>query len=302
MKILFLGTPDFAVESLKILVEHQYEIVGVVTAPDKPSGRGLEIHETPVKKYAKEVGLKIFQPEKLKSPEFIESLKELEIDLGIVVAFRMLPEMVWNLPKMGTFNLHASLLPNYRGSAPINWAIIHGEKETGVTTFFLKHEIDTGDILLQKKVEIGADETAGELYDRLMHKGAELVLETMHLIEKGNYSTIPQVQNTSIHQAPKLYKETACIDFSKLGREIYNFIRGMNPFPGAWFMWNQKKIIIYKCTFNSEVHTNQLGEIATDYKTYFRVFCADGYIEILELKMEGKKQMKIVDFLNGIKR
>lgn len=302
MRILFLGTPDFAVESLKILVENHYEIVGVVTAPDKPSGRGLEIQETPVKKYAKEKGLKIFQPEKLKSPDFIQSLKELNIDLGIVVAFRMLPEMVWNLPKMGTFNLHASLLPNYRGSAPINWAIIHGEKETGATTFFLKHEIDTGDILLQRKVSIGEEETAGELYDRLMHLGADLVLETMKLIEKGNYTTMPQAQNNAIHIAPKLYKETACIPFTKTGFEIHNFIRGMNPFPGAWFMWNDKKIIVYTCRFTPEAHSMPPGEIHTDYKTYFKVSCSDGFIEILSLKMEGKKQMKVVDFLNGIKR
>ncbi|MFN3316928.1 MAG: methionyl-tRNA formyltransferase, partial [Raineya sp.] len=232
MRIIFMGTPEFAVPSLQVLVENGYNIVGVVTAPDKPAGRGKQMQVSEVKQYALSQNLPILQPEKLKSPDFLAELQALKADLQVVVAFRMLPEVVWAMPPIGTFNLHASLLPKYRGAAPINWAIINGETETGVTTFFLQHEIDTGNIIFQEKEPISPTDTAGSLYQRLMHKGAKLVLKTVQTIEKGDVQTFPQVGE--ITHAPKIFRETCQIDWNKTSTEIYNFVRGLAPYPAAW--------------------------------------------------------------------
>ena len=301
LRILFWGTPDFAAASLEALVQQDFNIVGVVTAPDKPSGRGLEINATAVKKIALMHNLKIFQPIKLKEPTFLEEIKKLDIDLGIVVAFRMMPESLWSLPRLGTFNLHGSLLPQYRGAAPIHWAVIHGEKMSGLTTFFLKHEIDTGDIIFQEKTEILDTDTTGDLYQRMMKQGAELTCKTAKAIELGDYHLKPQQMSGEQKLAPKIYKEMAEINFQQRVLDVYNMIRGMNPFPGAWFKKHNKKYSITACTYKIEPHTETFGEIKTDLKSYIFIYCIDGYIEILKLKLEGKREMMVKDFLNGSK-
>lgn len=306
MRIVFMGTPDFAVPILDILVKSNYNIVGVITAPDKPSGRGLKMHQSAVKEYALKHGLFILQPEKLKSPEFIETLTALNADLQIVVAFRMLPEVVWRMPPKGTFNLHASLLPQYRGAAPINYAIINGEKETGVTTFFLSHEIDTGHIILQEKCEIGSNETAGELHDKLMLLGAETVLKTVQLIEKGNL--VPKPQNTMLNgelkAAHKIFKEDCIVKWENEALVIHNFIRGLSPFPTAFtnlILDNEEKILfkVFKADYEIEKHQMHFGHIVTDGKNYLKVACKDGYISLLHVQMAGKKAMSILEFLRG---
>lgn len=306
LRIVFMGTPEFAVASLDALVKAGCNIVGVITAPDKPAGRGMKLNESAVKKYAVENNLKILQPEKLKNPEFLEELKSLKADLQIVVAFRMLPEVLWNMPAMGTVNLHGSLLPQYRGAAPINWAVINGEKETGVTTFKLKHEIDTGDILLQESFPIGENETAGEVHDKMKEVGAQLLVKTVKGLAEGTLKEKPQVSVLSteylvLRKAPKLSTETCKIDFSKKIAEVHNLIRGLSPFPGAFTIFNRKNFKIYKSEkVQAEINVpKEIGEYHSDEKTFLHFKCADGFIAVKELQLEGKKKMFIEDFLRG---
>jgi len=306
MRIVFMGTPDFAVPILDILVKNKCNIVGVITAPDKPSGRGLKVQQSAVKTYALSQNLTILQPEKLKHPDFIAELKALQADVQIVVAFRMLPEIVWNMPPRGTFNLHASLLPQYRGAAPINYAIMNGEKETGVTTFFLTHEIDTGNIILQKKIAIGENETAGELHDRLMHLGAETVLKTVQLIEKNEAKAIPQQEMSTgqLKTAHKIFKDDCVINWHQEALSIHNFIRGLSPFPGAFtYFFNEQneKIIfkIYKAHYEVIQHQHAIGTVLNDTKIFLKIACLNGFISLLEVQMAGKKAMTVQEFLRG---
>lgn len=305
MRIVFMGTPEFAVASLDILIKNHYDVVGVVTVPDKPAGRGQQMQQSAVKKYALEKGLRIMQPEKLKDESFIHELKNLNADLQIVVAFRMLPEMVWNMPPLGTYNLHGSLLPKYRGAAPINWAIINGETESGVTTFKLKHDIDTGNILFQAKTPITKTTTAGELHDALMHIGADLVLKSVKAIESGIYELKPQDDSQSVH-APKIFKETCKINWSKPVSEIYNLIRGLSPYPAAYTEYKDKNdqlvsIKLFITDMEESAVSSNLGTVSSDGKTYLKVACSNGYIKIKELQMAGKKRMSIEEFLRGFK-
>ncbi|MEY2793980.1 MAG: hypothetical protein RJA76_1972 [Bacteroidota bacterium] len=300
MRIIFLGTPDFAVASLEALLKAKKDVVAVVTAPDKPSGRGQQLQSSAVKICALKHQLPILQPTNLKDPQFLKDLKDFKADLQIVVAFRMLPELVWNMPPLGTFNLHGSLLPHYRGAAPIHWAVINGEKETGVSTFFLKHEIDTGDLLFQEKTPIDDSETTGDVYERLMHIGAELVVKTVESIEKNDYRPIPQINSGDLKNAPKLTKETGKIDWTKPGQQIYNLIRGLNPYPGAYTTFQNKIFKIQKAKFIPTVSENyEMNLFRTDGKTYLHFKVKDGEIAILEWQMEGKKKMKIDEFLRG---
>lgn len=300
LRIIFMGTPDFAVASLKKLHEAGCNIVGVITAPDKPSGRGLQLQESPVKKYAVEHDLHLLQPEKLKNPEFLSELKKLEADLQVVVAFRMLPEVVWNMPPMGTINVHGSLLPQYRGAAPVNWAVINGEKITGITIFRLKHEIDTGDIIDQESVNIGDDETAGELYDRLKETGAVLLFQSIKKIAEGTANPIPQpsMEGIQLKQAPKIHPATCEINWTRSTADVYNFIRGLAPVPAAYTTVNGKKLKIFKAEkiMNSP---SSPGYINTDQKKYVKISCEDGWIGLLEVQLEGKKKMPVEDFLRG---
>ncbi|MBB1285959.1 methionyl-tRNA formyltransferase [Flavisolibacter sp. BT320] len=299
-----MGTPEFAVASLAALVEAGYNIVGVITAPDKPAGRGMKLQESAVKKYAVEKGLHLLQPEKLKNPVFLEELKNLQADVQVVVAFRMLPEVVWNMPPMGTINVHGSLLPQYRGAAPINWAIINGEKETGVTTFKLKHEIDTGDVLLQEAIPIGEDETAGELHDRMKETGAALLVKTIRglqegtLLEKPQHSFLESLSFDPKH-APKIFTETCRIDFTKPVSDVHNLIRGLSPFPGAFCSFQGKTLKIYRSRKEKTEPAIATGEWETDRKSVLKFACADGYVHALDLQLEGKKRMSIADFLRG---
>ncbi|MCS7019726.1 MAG: methionyl-tRNA formyltransferase [Cytophagales bacterium] len=301
MRIVFMGTPDFAVPSLEILAQNGYEIVAVITAPDKPAGRGLKMQPSAVKTAAERLNLPVWQPEKLKNEDFLTRLRALRADLQIVVAFRMLPEAVWAMPPLGTFNLHASLLPQYRGAAPINWAIVNGETETGVTTFFLRHEIDTGDIIMQAKEPIYRNDTAGTLYERLMHKGAQLVLQTVQAIEKGEVNPIPQPQlaTEELKTAPKIFKETCRINFYQTAENIFNFVRGMNPLPTAWTIRNEKTYKIYKVQPFTDSMPYQPGEWYTDGKNFLHIGTIDGYVAVEELQLEGKKRMRIAEFLRG---
>lgn len=308
LRIIFMGTPEFAVESLDILVKNNYNIVGVITVPDKPAGRGQEIQQSDVKKYALQKGLTILQPEKLKEDNFLNQLRELKADLQIVVAFRMLPEVVWNMPRLGTINLHGSLLPQYRGAAPINWAVINGEKETGVSTFFLQHEIDTGKIILREKTPIGENETAGEIHDRLMVIGAELILKTVKAIENNNYPQIDQAEliakGEKEKHAPKIFKEDCKIDWNKNVNEIHNFIRGLSPYPAAFssLVSPDGKIYsvkLFKTEIENSKHTYIIGSIITDSKNYFKIAVKNGYILVKELQLAGKKKMATTEFLRG---
>lgn len=304
LKIIYSGTPEFAVEPLKKLVDNGYDIVAVITAPDKPAGRGMHLRHSAVKEFALKHGLNILQPAKLKDTGFLESVRKLHADLHIVVAFRMMPEELWSMTPMGTFNLHASLLPQYRGAAPINRAIMNGEKETGVTTFFLRHEIDTGDIILSEKVDISENENAGELHDKLMHIGANLVLKTVELIESGKASTHPQQPDTPLKTAPKIFKDDCRIDWNKSAHEIFNQIRGLSPYPGAHTTLISKEgketgLKIFKSVkTESDIKTTP-GEITSDQKNYVRIGCANGNIEITEVQLEGKRKMNIQEFLRG---
>jgi methionyl-tRNA formyltransferase len=302
LRIIFMGTPEFAVPSLDKLYRAGYNIVGVITAPDKPAGRGMKIMVSAVKKYALEKKLQILQPEKLRDPGFIEKLKNLKADVQVVVAFRMLPEVVWNMPPLGTINLHGSLLPQYRGAAPINWAIINGEKETGVTTFKLQQEIDTGNILMQEKIEISEVETAGSLHDKMMNTGADILLKTIQQLEKGTlkeYSQDAITTHSSLHAAPKIFSETCEINWNQKSKDIYNFIRGLSPYPAAFTYLNKKKLKIFSATKVPGNFKEIAGSWKTDHKTFLKFATGDGFISLQEIQLEGKKRMKIEDFLRG---
>lgn len=305
-----MGTPDFAVESLKALVEGGYNVVGVITMPDKPAGRGHKLQPSAVKEYAVAQNLPLLQPEKLKDEAFIEALRAWKADLQIVVAFRMLPEVVWDMPRLGTFNLHASLLPQYRGAAPINWAVINGDKETGATTFFLTHEIDTGKIILQEKIAIGDDETVGSVHDRLMQMGGTLVTRTVDAILEGKVDAVDQSKfykdESELRAAPKIFKDTCHIDWNKNMNEVYNLIRGMSPYPAAWSeliapdgMATGMKI--FETEKISEQHNLTPGAIRTDGKSKLDVAVADGFIRLKSVQLAGKKRMDIPSLLNGYK-
>lgn len=299
LRIIYMGTPEFAVAPLQALVENNYNVIAVITAPDKPAGRGKKIQQSAVKKYAVEKNLLVLQPEKLKAPDFLKELEALKADLQIVVAFRMLPELVWNMPPLGTFNLHASLLPQYRGAAPIHRAIMNGETKTGITTFFLQHEIDTGNILLQKEVAITENMTTGELYDILMHKGADLVLTTVDGIINNTIEEKPQQEISDLKSAPKIFKEDCKIDWNSKLYEIHNHIRGLNPFPVAWTKLNKKNLKVFMGEKEYVKHSLPMASILTDNKTYFKIAVADGYYHLKELQLEGKKRIPIEDFLRG---
>src|SRR4051812_14112829 len=318
MRIIFMGTPQFAVASLDELITAGCDVVAVVTAPDKPAGRGQKVNQSAVKQYADAHGIKVLQPEKLKNPEFIEQLKALQADLQVVVAFRMLPEVVWNMPPKGTINLHASLLPQYRGAAPINWAIINGEKETGVTTFKLQQEIDTGNILLQEKIEIGDNETAGELHDRIKEIGARLLVDTIKGLVEGTLQEVsqsaignlqPTIENSAnsslitdhslLKHAPKITTQTCQIDWLRSADEIYNLIRGLSPYPAAFTELGDKTLKIFRSEKEHAPPTSRPGRWETDRKTWLKFACTDGYIHVKDIQLEGKKRMGIEDFLRG---
>lgn len=301
MKIVFMGTPDFAVASLDAIVKANYDVVAVVTAPDKPAGRGQKLAESAVKKYALANQIPVLQPEKLKSPEFIEALKSYQADLQVVVAFRMLPEVVWNMPPKGTINLHGSLLPHYRGAAPINHAIINGEKESGVTTFFLKHEIDTGDVIMAEKTAIEHNDTAGDLHDKLMNIGAGLIVKTLDAIASGSVTEQPQPMSDDLKHAPKIFKEDCKIDWNKPAEQIYNLIRGLSPYPTAFTFLNDKTLKLFKAEVEEKEPGIAAGGFLTDGKTYLKFAAKDGFIKLLDIQYEGKKRMLIEDFLRGMR-
>lgn len=302
LRIIFMGTPEFAVPSLEILVENKFNVLAVITAPDKPQGRGQKLTPSPVKECALKHHIPVLQPTNLKSPEFLDELKSYNANLQVVVAFRMLPEIVWSMPALGTFNLHGSLLPQYRGAAPINWAIINGEHETGVTTFFLKHEIDTGSIIFQDKEPIHENDNAGSVYTRLMYKGAALVLRTVHAIERNEYPALPQDESVEIKHAPKIFKETCQINWNHSYKSIINFVRGLSPYPAAWTIINGKTFKVLKCSHahaNSQQMAN--GDFITDNKTYLYFKASDGLVAIEEFQPEGKKKMTVEEFFRGNK-
>lgn len=303
LRIVFMGTPDFAVTILDSLLQNKYTVVGVITAPDKPAGRGRKIHTSAVKQYAEKNNLNILQPTNLKDPGFIKELEDLKANLQIVVAFRMLPKVVWQMPKHGTFNLHASLLPQYRGAAPINWAIINGETETGVTTFFIDDKIDTGETILHKKINITATENAGVLHDRLMNLGAELVIETLVQIENGSVNTKKQEDNSNLKLAYKIHKDTCKIDWTANATKTYNLIRGLSPYPAAWTtLYNDDSgtpLKVYTTELEETEHNLSPGKLVFDKKT-IKVAVPNGYIKLLEIQLSGKRRMKTSDVLNGL--
>ena len=310
LRIVYMGTPDFAVAPLRRLVEEGYNIVGVVTMPDKPAGRGLHMQASAVKRYALEVGLPVYQPEKLKDPRFVETLRSLAPDLGIVIAFRMLPEIVWAMPRLGTFNLHASLLPQYRGAAPINWAVINGEKVSGVTTFLLNHEIDKGAILCQQRVAIDEEDDAGMLHDKLMDAGTDLVVETIERIASGEVAPVDQqtIEPQVVRDAPKIFKETCRIDWSASGDTVCNLVRGLSPYPAAWSELHKEgaspigvKIFRVHAETCPADRLPASGTLVTDGQTFMKVACADGYLFLDELQLAGKKRMAVADLLRGFK-
>jgi methionyl-tRNA formyltransferase len=303
LRIVFMGTPEFAVGILETIIKNNYEVVGVITAADKPAGRGQKLKYSAVKEYALANNLHLLQPTNLKDETFLAELQSLDANLQVVVAFRMLPEVVWKMPKLGTFNLHASLLPNYRGAAPINWAIINGETKTGVTTFFIDDKIDTGAMILSKETPIASNESAGELHDRLMLIGSEAVVETLHLIANNTVSTTIQEDSNDIKTAYKLNKENCKIDFSKTGLEIYNLVRGLSPYPSAWCFikdgdqeWNVK---IYEAKLTSETHTHPVGTLLATKKE-MKIAVTDGFLELVSLQFPGKKRMATSELLNGM--
>lgn len=303
MRIIFMGTPEFAVASLDALVQHGYEVAAVVTAPDKPAGRGLQLQQSAVKQYAVSKNIPVLQPEKLKNPAFLEELKSYNADLQIVVAFRMLPEAVWDMPRLGTVNVHASLLPQYRGAAPINWAVINGEKESGVTTFRLQHEIDTGNILYASKVPIREDETAGELYDALMKEGAKVLIQTVSALEKGDISGTVQnnIPPEELKHAPKIFKEDCRISWDLPVERIYNLIRGLSPYPTAFTVLQDKTLKIFKAEKELSQHSHAPGSVHTDQKTYLKFAAPGGFINVTDIQLEGKKRMGVVEFLRGFR-
>lgn len=311
LRIVFMGTPDFAVASLKALVDGGYNVVGVITAPDKPAGRGNKLTESAVKQFAVENNLKVLQPEKLKNQDFLAELENLKADLQVVVAFRMLPEVLWNMPPLGTFNLHGSLLPQYRGAAPLNWAVINGETKTGVTTFLLDHEIDTGKVIFKRETPIGENETVGEVHDRLMEIGAGLVVETVDAIAEGNIQPIPQaelIDENTINHAPKIFKEDCKINWGKDSEAIRNLIRGLSPYPAAWTNLVNKKTgteILTKLFFAQKIVAEKVAEpgtIETDGKTFLNIACKNGWLQITDLQIAGKKRMKTDEFLRGFQQ
>lgn len=308
LRIVFMGTPEFAVASLRRLVEEGYNIVAVVTTPDKPAGRGQRLHESDVKVAARELGLPILQPERLRDEAFVEAMRALEPDLGIVIAFRMLPEVIWAMPRLGTFNLHASLLPEYRGAAPINWAVINGETETGITTFLLNHEIDKGAIIGQKREPIAEDDTVGTMYDKLMRSGCDLVVETVERVAAGNYEAREQmhIDEATLKPAPKIFKDDCRIDWSWEGRRIVNFVRGLSPYPAAWtpmYIDGEERgsAKIFRVTFSASEHKHKAGTVESDGKSSLRVACQDGWVEIHELQVAGKRRMAVRDLLLGLR-
>ena len=309
LRIVFMGTPEFAVPSLRALVAGGYNVVAVVTTPDKPAGRGQKLHQSEVKLAALELGLPVLQPEKLKAPEFVEAMQALKPDLGIVIAFRMLPEVIWAMPRLGTFNLHASLLPQYRGAAPINWAVINGETETGVTTFLLNHEIDKGAIIAQVRVPILPKDNVGTMYDKLMHTGTALVTETVDRIAAGDVQPMEQtgIDESRLHPAPKIFKEDCRIDWSWEGRRIVNFVRGLSPYPAAWTEMRKEgettslTAKIYAAAFEAAAHNEAAGAVESDGRTFIRVACADGWITLGELQIAGKKRLPVRELLLGLR-
>lgn len=309
LRILFMGTPDFAVESLKTLVERGFNVVGVVTMPDKPSGRGLKMNQSAVKVYAEQVGLRVFQPEKLRDEAFLAELRALNIDLGIVIAFRMLPEVLWSMPRLGTFNLHASLLPQYRGAAPINWAIINGETKTGATTFMLNHEIDKGAVIARGEIDIEISDTAGIVHDKLMKMGAELVVFTIHAVIDEDVVILPQIESDDLKPAPKIFKEDCRINWSDKAINIHNFIRGLSPHPTAWstMKWGSGEReccdvkIFSAMPIVAPSEASVAGSVRSDGKAHINVCCSDGYVSLTEIQLSGKKRMEIGEFLRGFK-
>lgn len=311
MRIVFMGTPEFAVESLKILVENNYNVVGVITMPDKPAGRGHKVQFSPVKQYAIDHHLHLLQPEKLKDEEFLRNLRELNADVQVVVAFRMLPEVVWDMPRLGTFNLHASLLPQYRGAAPINWAIINGEKETGATTFFLTHEIDTGKIILQEKIPITDTDNAGIIHDKLMVTGSKMVRKTIDLLMDNKIESIDQDQftnkNETLKTAPKIFKETCKVDWNRTVNEIHNFVRGLSPYPTAWteiILPGQSEttnLKIFETECEITQHNYKIGEIITDGKKTLKIAVTDGYVHLKNVQVPAKKRMETGELLRGLR-
>ena len=302
LRIIYMGTPEFAVPALEKLVAAGWNVIAVITAPDKPQGRGQKLVGSPVKEAAERLDIPVLQPTNLKDPGFQQELKELAADLQIVVAFRMLPEVVWDMPPLGTFNLHASLLPNFRGAAPINWALIQGEQETGVTTFFLQHEIDTGNILFQEKVAILPEDNLGSLYEKLMSLGADLVLRTVAAIASKDIHPLPQDEALAIHKAPKIFKETGKIDWTASATSIHNLIRGLSPYPGAWTELQGKTCKIFtSTTLEGKLSGKAPGEWTSDFKTYLHFQCGQGILVVQELQVEGKKRMKVDELLRGWK-
>ncbi|MDR2854384.1 MAG: methionyl-tRNA formyltransferase [Prevotellaceae bacterium] len=312
MRIVFMGTPDFAVESLKQILENKHNVVAVVTMPDKPAGRGHKIQFSPVKEFALAHNLPLLQPEKLKDEQFLAELRALRADIQVVVAFRMLPEVVWNMPKYGTFNLHASLLPQYRGAAPINWAIINGETETGATTFFLTHQIDTGKIILQEKISILSTDNAGTIHDKLMHLGAKMVCETLTSIDTGNIVTCEQSDiarpDETLKAAPKIFKDTCQLNLQLGVNEAHNFVRGLSPYPAAWteIQWteNAEKTVvkIFETETIAENHNIETGKLLTDGKTFAKIALKDGFLQLKSVQMAGKKRMEIGELLRGLRQ
>jgi methionyl-tRNA formyltransferase len=304
LRIVFMGTPDFAVASLDKIVNSRHHVLAVVTAPDKPAGRGKQLSMSAIKEYALEKNIAVLQPEKLKNLEFLNELKELKADIFVVVAFRMLPELVWNMPPKGSMNLHGSLLPDYRGAAPINWAVMNGEKETGVSTFFLTHEIDTGNIILQEKIDIGENENVGSVHDRMMVLGADLLVRTLDAIEEGTAAAMPQESmiqtGKEVKHAPKIFKEDCKIDWNKSAQYVHNFVRGLSPYPAAWTVFQDKSLKIYAGQIDTNAKT-AMGEFETDQKTWLRFGCKDGAYLITELQAEGKKRMGVQEFLRGVR-
>ena len=302
LRIVFLGTPEFATTSLNALLQSKHEVVGVVTAPDKPAGRGQQLNESDVKKFAVQHDLKLFQPEKLRDENFIQELKNLNADLFVVVAFRMLPEVVWNMPRLGTLNLHGSLLPEYRGAAPIQWAVMNGETETGCTTFRLKHEIDTGEVLGQHKMSIAPNETAGELYERMMHEGADLLVRTLDLLEEKKVEPIAQEKLISreLKHAPKLLKEDGRLRLTDSPAVVHNRVRGVTPFPGAFTTFQGKILKIHKGLSEETEHSFELGSFHSDNKTFLKLAVNGGFYSLIEVQLEGKKRMAVDEFLRGV--
>ena len=302
LRIVFLGTPEFATTSLNALLQSKHEVVGVVTAPDKPAGRGQQLNESDVKKFAVQHELKLFQPEKLRDEAFIQELKNLNADLFVVVAFRMLPEVVWNMPRLGTLNLHGSLLPQYRGAAPIQWAVMNGETETGCTTFRLKHEIDTGEVLGQHKMNIAPNETAGELYERMMHEGADLLVRTLDLLEEEKVEPIAQEEliTNELKHAPKLLKEDGKVRLTDTPAMVHNRVRGVTPFPGAFTTFQGKILKIHKGLPEETEHSFELGSFHSDNKTFLKLAVNGGYYNLFEVQLEGKRRMSVEEFLRGV--